>query len=117
MIGIMAVLAVSLSVPAISAFATSPGVTVMTTKHSYTGNATIKVVGHVNPAPKGAIATITITGPQGGPAIATSKAHVTHGAFTTTFSAGGALWKLSGTYTVTATVGTMTATTTFQYTA
>jgi hypothetical protein len=118
MIGIMAFLAVSLAVPAVSAFATSPGVTVMTTKHSYTGISPIKVVGHVSPAPaKGTTAYITIKGPHGGAPIAKATVAIVHGAFTMTFTSGGALWSQSGTYTVTATVGTMTGTSTFTYTA
>jgi len=116
MVGVLAVLAVTLALP--SAFAATPGATVNTTKHFYTGVQKINVVGHVAPAPaKGTTATVTITGPHGGPAIATSTTLVVHGGFMTSFVSGGALWKLSGTYTVTAKIGTMTATSTFTYTA
>jgi hypothetical protein len=116
MIGVLAVLAVSLAVP--SVFAATPGMTVMTTKHFYSGTETINVVGHVTPAPaKGTIATVKITGPHGGLAIATGTTKVVHGVFTVSFTTGGAAWKLSGTYTVTATVGTTTATSTFTYSA
>jgi hypothetical protein len=118
MVGIMAVLAVSFAIPAVAAFPyPGAGVTVMTTKHSYTGAATITIVGIAIPAPpKGTVATITINGPTPGPAVAMVASPTIHGAFYAQVTAGGVAWTCTGTYTVTATVGEMSGTTTFSYT-
>jgi len=117
LVAIVAALAVSLAIPSVGVFASSGSLTVKTAKHSYSGTETIKVFGAVIPTPpKGTLATIKITDPHGVP-VATATTLVVMGAFTSNFVSGGALWKLSGTYTVTATVGSTSATTTFTYTA
>ncbi len=115
MFAVIGVLAASLAVPVASAFGATPGVTVMTTKHTYVGAATIKIVGYVVPAPaKGATASILIKNSHGVVVVHT-VAPIVHGAFTTMVTAGGAAWTLAGTYTVSANVGGAVGSTTFTY--
>ena len=114
---IVAVFVVSLAIPAIGAFAVTSSVTVSTARSSYTGVATINIHGRAVPMPpSGTVATVKITDPHG-ITVATVNAGVIHGVFKTSVKSGGSLWKVSGTYTVTATVNGVSGTTTFTYTA
>jgi hypothetical protein len=117
LVTLVAFLAITLAVPSVGVFASSSSLNVMTTKSAYTGMATIKIVGRDTPAPShGTVASIVVNDPDG-VHVATATVPVIHGVFTANVMAGSSLWKLSGTYTVKATVSGKTATTTFTYTA
>jgi len=118
LLAIVAVFAVSLAVPTIGVFGvTSASHVNVFTKSSYSGTTTINVRGTVTPMPaKGTIATIVIYDPHHVKVVSGTTA-VVHGVFMIPFTSGGSLWKLSGMYTVKATVGTTTGSTTFMYTA
>jgi prefoldin subunit 5 len=94
-------------------------VTVAAGAPSYLGAATITITGSVTPVPTVPTnVVLTITNPNGGVADYSSNAvSLSTGAYSYSIVAGGsANWNVPGTYTVTATVSSVSATTTFQYT-
>jgi len=104
-------------VPLVS-HAAGTSVTVATDKSYYAGAATITVSGTVTPAPgvSGTNVAISITSPNGQLAgVNQFSVNSGTGAYSGTFVAGGALWSVNGTYTVSANYNGATATNQFQY--
>jgi hypothetical protein len=94
-------------------------VTVAAGAPSYAGAATITITGSVTPVPTAPTNVIlTITNPSGGIAdVSSNIVSLTTGTYSYSVAAGGnPNWNIPGTYTVTATVSSVSASTTFQYT-
>ena len=101
------------------AHAQSPSVTITTDKSAYAGTETITVSGTVSPAPgvSGTNVAVTILSPQGATVDANQfSVNSATGAYTGTFTTGGPLYNVNGTYTITVTAANgATASTSFQY--